>query len=121
MLKLRAFTLIEVLITLTILSVSMLAIFKGNLFNLNSAKEASDLTTAVLAAESILKEEIVKGYPESGEVKGNFEEGLFDGFKWEKKIESLGLPLISELKLITIEVKWGEEKSYQLQTIISRY
>ncbi len=80
----------------------------------------SDLTTAVMAAETLMKEEIMKGYPESGVVDGEFEDGLFEGISWEKRIEAMELPMAVDLKLVTIEVSWGKDKSYLLQTIISR-
>lgn len=116
----RSFTLIEVLITLVILSISLLAIFRGNIFNLRSAKVSGDLTTAVIAAESILKEEIGRGYPESGTVEGEFEDGIFEGLRWEKSVESMELPFVVDLKLVTVEIKWGRDRSYRLQTVISR-
>jgi prepilin-type N-terminal cleavage/methylation domain-containing protein len=118
--RLRAFTLIEVLITLAILSISLLAIFKGNIFNLKSSKVASDLTTAVIAAEMLMKEAIGAGYPESGVVNGEFEDGLFEGLKWTKSVETMELPMAVDLKVVTIEVRWGKDRSYQLKTIISR-
>ncbi len=119
--RFKGFTLIEVLIALTILSIALLAIFRGNLFNLRSAKEASDLTTAVIAAESILKEQIGKGYPASGFTEGTFEEDYFSGLKWKKQVETLSLPFIQDLKVVYVEVEWGRNKSYSLQTIISKY
>ena len=117
---LRSFTLIEVIITLAILSISLLAIFKGNIFNLRSSKVSSDLTTAVIAAETLMKEVIVAGYPESGVVDGEFEDGLFEGLRWNKSVEAMELPMVVDLKLVTVEVWWGKDKSYRLQTIISR-
>ena len=119
--KFRAFTLVEVLIALTILSVALLAIFRGNLFNLRSIKEASDLTTAVMAAESLIKEAISKGYPESGTLEGTFEDDAFQGLKWSRTVETLDIPFVVDLKLVTVEVRWGKNKSYTLETILSRY
>ena len=119
--RIRAFTLVEVLIALTILSIALLAIFKGNFFNLRSAKESTDLTTAVIAAESIIKDTISKGYPESGITEGTFEEEYFKGLKWKKEVGTLELPFIVDLKLVTVEVQWGKNRNYTLQTILSRY
>ncbi len=116
-----AFTLVEVLIALVILSVALLAILKGSVYNLRSAKESSDLTTAVIAAEAIIKEEIGKGYPSSGSEEGVFEEEYFKGYRWKKSVEVLELPYIEELKLVTVTVEWGKTGSYTLQTVLSRY
>jgi type II secretion system protein I len=119
--KVRAFTLVEVLIALTILSIAFLAILRGTTLNLRSSKVASDLTTAVIAAESILKEEIAKGFPESGAEEGEFENDIFKGFRWAKSVEVLELPYIEELKLVTVEISWGTDRSYVLRTVLSRY
>jgi len=119
--KFKAFTLIEVLIALTILSVALLAIFRGNLFNLRSIKEASELNTAVMAAESLIKELIGRGYPESGTLEGTFEDEAFAGLKWSRTVETLDIPFVEDLKLVTVEVRWGKDKRYILETILSRY
>jgi type II secretion system protein I len=119
--RLRAFTLIEVLITLTILTIALLAIFKGNFLSLRASKESADVTVAVIAAESMIKEAISKGYPESGISEGTFEEEYFKGLKWKKTVETLELPFIVDLKVVTVDVEWGKGKNYTLQTILSRY
>jgi type II secretion system protein I len=120
-LKLRAFTLIEVLIALAILSIGFLAILQGSTFNLRSTREAANLTTAVIAAESLLKEEIAKVFPTSGTDDGTFEDGLFEGFGWSKQVEVLELPFIEELKIVSVTISWGEGRSYTLRTVLSRY
>ena len=118
--RMRAFTLIEVLITLAILSIALLAVFRGNIFNLRSAKVTGDLTTAVIAAESLLKDEIRKGFPETGTVEGEFEDGLFGGLGYQKRVESLEIPFAADLRLVTVEVVYGRNRSYSLQTVITR-
>jgi len=118
--RMRSFTLIEVLITLAILSISLLAIFRGNIFNLRSAKVSSDLTTAVIAAESLLKEEITKGFPDSGTIEGEFSDGLFEGLGYVKRVEAMELPFAADLRLVTVEVTWGRGRSYKLQTVLTR-
>ena len=119
--RIRAFTLVEVLIALAILSIGFLAVLRGSTFNLRTSRTAANLTTAVIAAESLLKEEIAKGFPPSGSDEGTFEEDIFEGYSWSKRVEVLELPYIEELKLVTVTVSWGEERSYTLQTVLSRY
>jgi prepilin-type N-terminal cleavage/methylation domain-containing protein len=120
-LRTRAFTLIEVLIALVVLSLGFLAVLQGSTFSLRSSRESTTLTTAVIAAESLLKEEISKGFPASGSDEGTFEDGVFEGFTWAKRIEELELPFIEELKLVTVTISWGSGKEYTLQTVLSRY
>ena len=121
MTRLKGFTLVEVLITITLLSIAMLAILRGNVFNLRSAKTASDLTAAVMAAESIMKEQIGKGFPESGLSDGEFEEEFFSGLKWNKRVETLNIPFVEDLKVVTVEVEYGNGRIYSLQTVMSMY
>jgi prepilin-type N-terminal cleavage/methylation domain-containing protein len=120
-LKLRAFTLVEVLIALVILSIGFLAVLRGSTFNLRTSADAAQRTTAVIAAESLIKEEIAKGFPASGFDEGTFEEGFFEGFSWSKRVEVLELPYVEELKLVTVEITWGSNGIYTLQTVLSRY
>jgi len=117
----RAFTLVEVLIALAIMSIGFLAVLQGSTFSLRSSREAAHLTTAVIAAESLLKEEIAKVFPSSGSEEGTFEDDVFEGLTWSKQVEVLELPYIEELKLVTVTVSWGTGKSYTLQTVLSRY
>jgi type II secretion system protein I len=117
----RAFTLVEVLVALAILSIGFLAVLQGNTFNLRSSRRAANLTTAVIAAESLMKEEIAKGFPSSGSEEGSFEDGLFEGISWSRQIEVLELPFIEELKMVTITTSWAEGESYTLRTVLSRY
>ena len=111
----------EVLIALAILSIGFIAVLRGSTFNLRSSRVAADLTTAVIAADSLLKEEIAKGFPSSGSDEGVFEDDVFEGYSWSKHIEVLELPFVEELKLVTVTVSWGADRNYTLRTVLSRY
>ncbi len=118
---LKAFTLVEVLISVVILSIALLAIFRGNVFNLRSAREARELLTATMAADSILKETFKRGYPESGIFEGVFEDEYYKGIKWVKKIEPLDIPGVTDLKTVSVTVEYGKGRLYTLETVLSRY
>lgn len=117
---LKGFTLIEVLIALVVLSVAFLAMLRGSSSNLRSIRTASELTTATMAADSLMKQIIAEGYPESGTEEGVFEEGPYQGLGWIRQVEVVELPYIEELKLVTVEIRWGEDDRYHLQTILTR-
>jgi len=119
--RIKAFTLVEVLIALAILSIGFLAVLRSSTFNLRSSRAAADLTIAVIAAESLIKEEIAKGFPQSGSDEGVFEDDTFQGYSWSKRIDVLELPFVEELKLVTVTVSWKGNKNYTLQTVLSRY
>jgi Tfp pilus assembly protein PilV len=112
---------LEVLIALVILSIGFLAVLRGSTFNLRSSRVAADLSVAVMAAESLIKEEIANGFPQSGTDEGVFEDGTYQGYAWSKSIEVLELPFIEELKLVTVTVSWEENRNYTLRTVLSRY
>jgi prepilin-type N-terminal cleavage/methylation domain-containing protein len=117
----KAFTLVEVLISVLILSIALLAIFRGNVINLRSAREARELLTATMAAESVLKEMFKRGYPESGVFEGVFEDEYYKGIKWVKKIEPLAIPGVTDLKTVSVTVEYGKGRLYTLETVLSRY
>jgi prepilin-type N-terminal cleavage/methylation domain-containing protein len=117
----KAFTLVEVLLSVLILSIALLAVFRGNVFNIRSAREARDLLTATMAADSILKETYRRGYPESGVFEGVFEEEHFKGLAWVKRIGPLEIPGVTDLKQVSVTVDYGRGRLYTLDTVISRY
>jgi general secretion pathway protein I len=119
--RVKGFTLLEVLIALVIISTAFLALLRTSAVNLRSQREADNLAIAVSAAESIMKEIIASGYPESVIEEGDFEEGYFSGFRWKKKVEVVEFPYIEELKLVTVEVLWGDRGHYELRTVVSRH
>jgi type II secretion system protein I len=118
--RVRAFTLIEVLVSLVVISIAFVAVLRGSVFNLRSLRSASDLTLATIAAETMIKETLVGGYPESGTEDGVFEEGPFQGLEWSRQVEVMELPYIEDLKLVTVEVGWGRDRTYTLSTVVSR-
>mgnify|MGYP001046100670 CR=1 FL=1 len=116
----RSFTLIEVLIALVVISVVFLAVLRGSGSNLRALRQASDLTTATLAADAMMKQIIAEGYPESGTEEGVFDEGPYRGLGWARSVQVVELPYLEELKLVTVEIRWGERDSYRLQTVLTR-
>jgi general secretion pathway protein I len=117
---LRGFTLIEALIALAVISVAFLAVLHGSASNLRAQRRASELTTAGLAAEYLMKQVIAEGYPPSGEEEGTFEEGPYRGLEWTRSVQAVEIPHIEELKLVTVEVQWSGRESYRLQTVLTR-
>lgn len=119
--RVRGFTLVEVLIALVIISIAFVAVLNGSVFNLRSQRRAADLTLAVAAADMMMKEVIAGGYPASGMEEGEFEDDYFKGLTWKKSVEAIEFPYLEELKLVTIEVRWGKDDSYSIRTVLSRY
>ena len=70
----------------------------------------------VIGDGGVGKTSLIKKY-----TQGTFEEDYFSGLKWKKQVETVSLPFIQDLKVVYVEVEWGRNKSYSLQTIISKY
>ncbi|MCD6396097.1 MAG: prepilin-type N-terminal cleavage/methylation domain-containing protein [Spirochaetaceae bacterium] len=116
-----AFTLIEVLIAIIILSISLLALYKSNIVTIGSERRAENLEYGVLASDLIMKDAIKGGFPSTGVSEGEFKEGAYKGVKWKRTVESFNLPMLEDLRKITVEVYWGKNNSYRLTTIVSKY
>jgi len=118
---LGAFTLIEVLITMIILSISVIALYKSNIISLRSQRRSENLEYGMLAADFIMKDVLRDGFPSTGIVDGEFKEGAYRGIKWKRTVESFNLPMLEDLRKVTVEVYWGKNESYKLITVVSRY
>lgn len=108
----RAFTLIEVLITVGILSSAVIFIFRSFLTALNSVKFSQNVTRACYLAEGKIWE--MRQYYVGGSLP---QPGSIDNFKWDYKISDTTEADLKELKL---DVSWKENKregGYSLQFV----
>ena len=119
--RLCAFTLIEVLITIVILSIALVALYKSNIISLGSEKRAENLEYGMLAADLIMKDTLKDGFPSTGVKEGKFKKGAYVGIKWKRTVESFNLPMLEDLRKINVKVFWGKNESYQLTTVVSNY
>lgn len=102
--KTKAFTLIEVLISLTIISMVVLALVSSQGMTIKSTKKAQVMTLATFAARNLMTEiEIMieqKGFDYINtleqKTESDFEEEIYKGWKWEREINEVNFPL-SEL------------------------
>ena len=108
-----AFTLIEVIVSITILSTSLLAVF-GVFRMCSSASNASQkLTESVLLAEKLLVETTLED-----NISFQTKSGQEDPFEWQVKISPTD---IEELAMIEVTVKWHQqmnEKEYSLKSLL---
>ena len=119
--NLKAFTLIEVLITIIILSISLLALYKLNIISLGSEKKVENLEYGMFAADLIMKDTLKDGFPSTGIKDGEFKKGAYAGLKWKRTVEAFNLPMLEDLRKVTVEVYWGKNNSYKLTTVVSKY
>ena len=109
--NLSAFTMVEVIVALSILSISALAIF-GVLRMCSTADNSSQmLTKSVLIAESLLSETMLKEPVVYQTTKGA--KGLFD---WQIQIAPTEM---DNLATICVQVKWLEQHKPQRYELFS--
>lgn len=107
----EGFTLIEVIVAMTIIAVSMTLVMQLFSSGLRVSRRSCDYTRAVVHAKGIMEEIAVK--PEQG--SGEFE----DGFRWRSEVEPFGEPNENvgeepvNLMKIKVTVEWDDSKKRQ--------
>ena len=98
----RGFTLIEVIVAFTILSVSLVMVMQLFSAGLKASRASCDYTRAVIYAKDIMEE--ISGSPE--DESGEFE----DGFIWETEVmpyeDSEGI--VENILQIKVKVSWAD-------------
>lgn len=98
------FTLIEVMVALTIVAFGFVALLGLHNRNLALVARDQDLTRATLLARQLITEmEVVEGWPETGRSRGEF--GNAPGFVWEREVEETDLPAV---RRVVLRVIWDE-------------
>ena len=98
------FTLIEVLVALTIVAFAFVGLL--GLHNRNIAMVAQDqsLTRATLLARQFITEmELIEQFPDVGASRGEFENA--PGFYWERDVEDTDLPAV---RRVDLRIVWDE-------------
>ncbi len=122
----KAFTFIEVLAALAIVSISVLALLKLHLISIKMT-ETTDITSqAVFLANEKIEELLALGYPKQGTNYGSLER---NGLKWNWQTEVTDLKLsglnetqIVGLRNITVDVSWKQgagRKNLQVSTYVA--
>lgn len=126
--KIRAFTLVEVLLALSITVISLVPLLHLLVVSISMVDSAGCLSRATLIANAKLAEVVGKGYPEIGTDSGNIEnEGNDVVFEWQvsvtdarsKELEDIGL---SGLRKVNVAITWNEgraQKQMSLSTYVS--
>ena len=102
----KAFTLIEVMIALVIISIALVALSSSQGIALNSARKGRFLTMATLAAKNMMADiditSTIKGFSyvkELGEkTEGDFEEEDYKGWKWVREVKEVNFPISAIMK-----------------------
>jgi len=112
-----AFTLIEVLATLTLAGIILPAVVRGIHLSLEVAGDARDRTEAVALARDLMAELIAAGDTQDGESSGDFGEA-HPRFRWEARWDEWAED--NRLAQLEVTVTWtrhAQQRSVSLTTL----
>lgn len=121
-----AFTFIEVLIALVIVSISLLALIRLHLISINMTEAAEIKSHAVLLANEKIAETLALGYPEEGTKSGTVEMNAL-GLHWQTEVTDIKPHQLNEsdivgLRRILVDISWEQGirlKHIQMSTYVA--
>lgn len=121
-----AFTFIEVLIALVIVSISLLALIRLHLISIRMTEAAEITSQAVLLANEKISETLALGYPEEGTDSGSVEKNALR-LNWRTEVANiepyhLGELDIAGLRRILVDISWEQGirwKHLQMSTYVA--
>ncbi len=124
--RLPAFTFVEVLVALAIISISLLTLLKLHVISIRLADTAEITSQAALLADEKIAEVLAPGYPRLGSNSGIVERNN-KRFEWQTEVADLRLPQlddasISGLRKISVDVGWKNgsgKKHLEMSTCVA--
>ena len=114
------FTLVEILVTLTVLSIALPALMHSFRNAAQGQAISENRTTALYLLKFRMAEIELGGYPDIGEDNGEFGEN--SRFRWRSKVQDVVSEEIENLRLITVTLMWqerGKEESISMNTYMA--
>jgi len=102
------FTLLEVLIAITVLGIALLALLSLEHQDLQSVIRGQEITRASMLAQALMTQAELERFPQLGTTSGNFDQfypGRYPDFRWTRSVEpSQAFP---DLRKVEIHVLYG--------------
>ena len=112
--KISGFTLLEVMIAVTIIAIVLVAVFGSQSQSLSLANDAKFNTTAALLAQRKMAEVEIGNSLDLSSSSGDFGED-FPEYQWELTVSEVPLPgtgAVEYLKQVDVIVRWGDQDQY---------
>ncbi len=122
----NAFTFIEVLVALVIVSISLLALIRLHIISISMTDTAQITSQAVFLGNEKIAETLAAGFPEEGTNSGTVQKNAL-ALHWQTEVTNL-LPLrldgmdIAGLRKILVDVSWKQgirRKHLQMSTYVA--
>jgi prepilin-type N-terminal cleavage/methylation domain-containing protein len=125
-LRTKAFTFVEVIVALTIVSISLLVLFRLHLISIKMTETAEVSSQAVFLAGEKMAEKLALGYPQEESDSGTVEKNGLP-LHWQTEITNLQLPLLDQanitgLRKVLVDVSWKQgtrHKHLQMSTYVA--
>jgi prepilin-type N-terminal cleavage/methylation domain-containing protein len=107
----RAFTFVEVIVALLIVSISLVTLTKLNLVSITIADRAEATSKAALLAQQKIAEILASGYPDIQTQSGITEEDSL-ALQWQTSVTKMNLPIpdnaIKRLRKVSVDISWEQ-------------
>ena len=116
----NGFTLVEILVTLTVLSLALPALMYSFRNAAHGQASSENRTTAVYLLKFRMAEIELSGYPDIGDEEGEFGEN--SRFRWHSEVQDVVSDEIEKLRRVTVTVTWqeqGKERSISMSTYVA--
>lgn len=116
----HGFTLVEILVTLAILSAVLPALLQVFSSAIRNQGLSDTQTTALYLIKFRMAELELDGYPEVGEETGEFGEN--SRYQWHSVVEDIQSEEVQSLRRIQVTVSWqhlGKERSMSMHTFVA--
>ncbi len=116
----NGFTLIEILVTLTILAAALPALLQAFASATRNQGLSDNSTTALYLLKFRMAEIEMSGYPEVGEETGEFGENT--RYQWRSVVEDVQSEQVENVRRVTVTVTWqhrSRERSMAMSTFMA--
>jgi len=121
-----AFTFVEVIIALTIVSISLLGLIRLHIININMTESAEITSQATLLAQEKIAETFAEGFPNQESNRGTVQKNALC-FNWQTEVTDLHLPQFDEVRIyglrkISVDINWKQgvgQKHLRMSTYIA--